>query len=83
MIKKTNNQKITVRINPKVLKWTIESTGWNTEELSKKTKIKSQQILQWQSESSLIELSKLKKSHIISKNPCPYFFFQNPQKKKN
>ena len=74
------NQKTLVKINPKVLKWSIDSTGWSIKELSQKTKIDPEQITQWQSKASSIELSKLEKIAFNIKKPLAVFFLPEPPK---
>lgn len=77
------NQKTLVKINPKVLKWTIDSSGWSIKELSKKTEIEPDQITQWQSKTSSIELPKLERIASSLKKPLAVFFLPEPPKEKN
>ncbi len=76
------NQKTLVKINPKVLKWTIDSSGWTIKELSNKTEIEPEQITQWQSKTSSIELSKLERIALSLKKPLAVFFLPEPPKEK-
>jgi Zn-dependent peptidase ImmA (M78 family) len=81
-MKKMRNQKTLVKINPKVLKWTIDSTGWSIKELSKKTEIEPEQITQWQSKISSIELPKLERIAVSLKKPLAVFFLPEPPKEE-
>lgn len=74
------NQKTIVKINPQVLKWTIESAGWSTKELSTKTEIDQDQITKWQTIPSSIELPKLEKIAYYLKKPLAVFFLPEPPK---
>jgi len=81
-MKKMRNQKTVVKINPKVLKWTIESAGWSIKELSKKTEIDAEEIIKWQSKISSIELPKLEKIALYLKKPLAVFFLPEPPREE-
>ena len=78
----TKHQKILVKVNPKVLKWTIESSGWEIKELSEKTKIDTEKIEKWLRCESQIELNKLEKLAHYLKRPSAVFFLPEPPKEE-
>ena len=73
-----HNQKTIVKINPEVLKWTIESAGWEIKELAKKIEIEPEFIRSWESKESPIELKKLEKIAEFLKRPLAVFFLPEP-----
>jgi len=72
------NQKTVVKINPNVLKWTRESSGWEIKELAKKIEINPETILSWETKETSIDLKRLEKLGDILKKPLAVFFLPNP-----
>lgn len=70
-------QAVTVKINPDVLKWIIESGGWEIQELEKKLNVKPETISQWQKEHA-IDAKKLEKLADCVKRPLALFFLPEP-----
>ena len=66
------------KIKPEVLKWTIDSSGWENEELAKKLKISSKTLENWKSKDVGIEIKKLEKLSEFVKRPLAIFFLQSP-----
>jgi len=71
-----------VEVNPKVLKWAIETSGWDIGELSKKLKVSEENITAWltgERKPTLKQLENLSK-HV--KRPLSAFFLPTPPKEK-
>jgi len=71
-------QETIVKIKPEVLKWTIDSSGWENEELAKKLNISSETLENWKSKDVGIEIKKLEKLSEFVKRPLAIFFLQSP-----
>ena len=71
-------QETIVKIKPEVLKWTIDSSGWENEELAKKLNISSETLENWKSKNVGIEIKKLEKLSGFVKRPLAIFFLQSP-----
>ncbi len=67
----------TIEINPEILKWTIESSGWEIDDLARRLKVKPDTIQQWYKESK-IEISKLEQLAENVKRPLGVFFLPKP-----
>lgn len=67
-----------VKVKPDVLKWTIDSSGWEDEELAKKLRVSSQTLDDWKTKSVGIEIKKLEKLSECVKRPLALFFLQAP-----
>ena len=68
----------TVQINPDVLKWAIGGSGWEARELSEKTKIKSESIRKWETSSTAIKVSDLRKISEAIKRPLSVLLLPEP-----
>ena len=68
----------TVQINPDVLKWAIGGSGWEARELSEKTKIKSGSIRKWETSSTAIKVSDLRKISEAIKRPLSVLLLPEP-----
>ena len=73
---------INVEVEPKVLKWVIESSGWNKEEIIKRLKISSNVIDGWISGEIKPTLKQLDDLAKTVKRPLAVFFLSKPQLEK-
>ena len=76
-------QDTTVQINPDVLKWAMVGSGWKAEELSKKTHIQSGSIQKWETYSTAIRISDLRKISDTIKRPLSVLLLPEPPKEKD
>lgn len=74
------HQKIVVKVKPEVLRWTIESAGWELNELAEKTEIEPELLNEWKTRESSIDLKKLEKIADSLKRPLAVFFLPEPPK---
>lgn len=75
-------QKVLVKIKPDVLKWIIETSGWDILELEKKIKVHPETITKWISKEQSIEINKLEKIANYLKRPLAVFFLPKPPEQK-
>ena len=73
-------QGTTVRINPGVFRWAVEGSGWDVEELSEETNIKSEHILRWKRNSTAISVSDLRRISKTIKRPLSVLLLPEPPK---
>lgn len=73
---------IVIELNPEVLKWLRERSGWNTEELSKRLGTTSDIILEFENGKRLPTLTKLKEMSSLFKRPLALFFLSKPKQEK-
>ncbi|MEX0656962.1 MAG: ImmA/IrrE family metallo-endopeptidase [Nitrosopumilaceae archaeon] len=73
-------QKILVKVKPEIMKWAIDSSGWEIEELAKKLKVTDAAINNWKTRNQEIEIRKLEKLSEFVKRPLAIFFLENPPK---
>lgn len=69
-----------VEVEPSVLKWIIESSGWSEEEISKKLKVSLTAISNWLRGKSSPTLKQLEGLAMLIKRPLAAFFLSEPQK---
>lgn len=73
---------VEMEVEPKVLDWAIESSGWKKEELIKKLKINSKNLDGWLSGTLNPKISQLEKLALIIQRPFAIFFLSEPQREK-
>ncbi len=71
-------QTVLVKVNPNVVRWALESGGWDVNELAKKSNISEDIINKLQSKETKIELTKLEKIAKCVKRPLAVFFLPKP-----
>ena len=72
-----------VHINPKVLKWAIEGSGWDAEELAEKINIRSELIKRWETQDEAIKVSELRKISKAIKRPLSVLLLpEQPEEKR-
>jgi len=71
-------QKASISVNPQVIKWTIESSGWEIEELANKLNVEPKTIKEWQSKEHPIDIKKLENLAEKVKRPLAVFFLPKP-----
>jgi len=77
-----SNKNFKTAIKPSIMKWARESVGEDIEIVAEKLKVEIQEIKNWESQESLIKISKLKKLAKIYKRPLAVFFLsKNPLEK--
>ena len=67
-----------IRVNPDVIKWIIESSGWEINELAKKLNMSEESIRNLVLRESPIEIRKLEKFADYVKRPLAVFFLPKP-----
>ena len=67
-----------VQINPDVLRWAIEGSGWDTDELSEKTGISNESIRRWKESISGIDVSDLRKISKAIRRPLSALLLPEP-----
>lgn len=67
-----------VGINPAVLKWAREASGWTVEEAAKKLRVSPRKYQEWESTGKAIKLSYLESLSKHYKRPLAAFFLPNP-----
>ena len=73
----------TVQINPDVLKWAIAGSGWEAREISEKTDIESEAIRKWETSSTAIKVSDLRKISEVIKRPLSVLLLSEPPEERN
>ena len=71
-----------VEVNPEIIKWAIETSGWTAEELSKRLKVSEESIKTWligEKNPTLRQLENLAK---YVKRPLSVFFLPTPPREK-
>lgn len=71
-------QKAISKINPDVLKWIIDSSGWETSDLAEKLEVKPELILKWKTKKQPIDIQQLEKLADCVKRPLAIFFLPKP-----
>ena len=77
-----NKQDPEIQINPDVLRWVREGSGWEIEELSMKTRINSESILKWEASSTAVKVSDLRKISEMINRPLSVLLLPEPPKEK-
>ena len=67
-----------VSVNPSVLKWARESSGWTIQEISKKLKVDPHALQKWESGEQPTTLAKLEGLANFYKRPLAAFFLPRP-----
>jgi len=73
---------ITVEVNPEVLEWLRESSGWKIEEVSKRLGISSETILDFETGKKSPTLTQLREMAALFKRPLASFFLPKPKQDK-
>jgi len=73
----SNKSSLKIRVEPAILKYARYYSGFEIAEVSKKTKIKTESLILFESEKSEVSLSQLEKLANVYKMPLAYFFLQN------
>ena len=73
---------ITVKVNPEVLKWLRESSGWGIEELCKRMNLSTDTLLEFESGKKQPTLSELKEMSKLFKRPLASFLLSEPKKER-
>lgn len=71
-------QKTVAKINPKVLEWAIDSSGWEISDLAEKLDVDPNTIENWKLKKQAIELQILEKLADCVKRPLAIFFLPKP-----
>ena len=69
-----------VNVNPQVMKWIIDSSGCEIEELAEKLNVHETVIESWKTKSEGIKITKLEKLSKYLKRPLAIFFLESPPK---
>ena len=67
-----------VNVNPQVMKWIIDSSGCEIEELAEKLNVNGTVIENWKTKSEGIKIAKLEKLSKYLKRPLAVFFLEKP-----
>ena len=67
-----------INVNPQVMKWIMDSSGCEIEELAEKLNVHETVIESWKTKSEGIKITKLEKLSEYLKRPLAMFFLQNP-----
>jgi transcriptional regulator with XRE-family HTH domain len=73
---------ITVKVNPEVLKWLRESSGWKIEEVAKRLNTSAEAVAEFESEKKSPILKQLKILSASFKRPLASFFLSKPKEEK-
>lgn len=76
-------QDTTIRISPDVLKWVIQSSGWDAEELSKETSIRVESITEWETVTTPIRVRDLQTVAKAIDRPLSVMLLPEPPMEKN
>ena len=68
---------IAVNVEPSVLKWLIDSSGWTREEIAKRLKTTPQNVEKMESGDKKPSFRQLKSFLQYSKDPSPHFFYRS------
>lgn len=77
-----SNRSLKISIQSSILKWARESSGEDIERVAKKLKVEIQEIKRWESQESLITISKLRNLAKIYKRPLAVFFLSKKPDEK-
>ena len=72
-----------VNVNPQVMKWIIDSSGCEIEELAEKLNVHGTVIENWKIKSEGIKIAKLEKLSKYLKRPMAIFFLEKPPEQAN
>jgi len=73
---------ITVEIEPEVLKWLRESSGWKIEEVAKRLSTSAETVTEFESGKKSLTLKQLKILSASFKRPLAAFFLSKPKEEK-
>lgn len=71
-----------IKINPEIIRWSIETSGWSISELSKKIKVSEEIIQKWIKGEKDLTLKQLENLAKYVKRPLSVFFLPFPPKEK-
>src|SRR3989339_1099853 len=78
----SRKQPIAVNVEPSVLKWLIESSGWTQEEIAQRLKTSTQNIAKMESGEKKPSFRQLKEFAVIFKRPVASFLLSKPLAEK-
>ena len=73
-------QKSLIKINPKVVKWIIDDSGFDVTEIAEEIKVSKQDIVKWSTSDAELEIPKLKRLAKAVRRPMIVFFLPEPPK---
>lgn len=73
---------LTVKVEPNVLRWLRQSAGWEIAEVSRKLRLPSRTIEEFESGEKLPTLAQIKKLAVAYKRPIAMFFLPKPRQEK-
>lgn len=76
------NRNLKISVKPSILEWARESSGEDIERVAKKLRVEVQEIKKWESQESLITISKLRNLAKIYKRPLAVFFLSKKPSEK-
>ena len=71
-------QKTTVMINPDVMKWAIDNSGFDTGDIANKLKVTNKTVNDWKTKNQEINIKKLEDLAVYIKRPLAVFFLKTP-----
>ena len=74
--------RLIVKLEPGILKWIRESSGWNIEEVSKKLNITTKVVKELESGEKHLTLGQLRKLSFAFNRPLALFFLSKPKEEK-
>ncbi|MFA5615014.1 MAG: helix-turn-helix transcriptional regulator, partial [Methanoculleus sp.] len=72
-----------VNVNPSVMRWLRESSGWSLEDVSNHLHIPTDQILQWEQGGRLPTLSEVERLAKAYRRPLAAFFLAEPGEERS
>jgi transcriptional regulator with XRE-family HTH domain len=73
---------ITVEVNPEVLEWLRESSGWNIDEVGKRLETTPETITEFEAGKKSPTLTQLRGLSELYKRPLASFFLSKPKEEK-
>jgi Zn-dependent peptidase ImmA (M78 family) len=71
-----------VKVNPEIIKWSIETSGWSITELSKRLKVSEENVESWLKGEKNPTLRQLENLAKYTKRPLSVFFLPHPPKER-
>jgi len=71
-----------IEVKPEIIKWSIETSGWNIPQLSEKLKVSEEIIQKWIKSEKYPTLRQLEILAKYTKRPLSVFFLPSPPKEK-
>ena len=72
-----------VKVNPEIIKWAINTSGWSTEDLNRKLKLSENSINRWISKEKYPTFRQLENLSEYLKRPVAVFLLPNPPEEKS